>query len=206
MAALRTCWYLASSGSDVAGSRGSAVGAAAHCKLALPTSAPSHCCSMFVILSFIKIFHWLVQDRVDFIETTPNVTRLQHARIASFALVLLVGVGGSWVVWAPSVPWALAGLRRSRRLRSSVVSSRAMPLMLAGLHSKKASNSPSSSHAHLPLAPVPSRTALQALDLAFLQYSLSKTLASGVSVHLLFAFEYTVQASTIIVTFAKYCM
>ena len=48
---------------------------------------------MFVILSFIKIFHWLVQDRVDFIETTPNVTRLQHARIASFALVLLVGVG-----------------------------------------------------------------------------------------------------------------
>lgn len=45
---------------------------------------------MFVILSFVKIFHWLVQDRVDFIETTPNVSRLQHARIVTFTLVLLV--------------------------------------------------------------------------------------------------------------------
>jgi hypothetical protein len=34
---------------------------------------------------------------------------------------------------------------------------------------------------------------LQAVDLAFLHYSLSKTLQHGVSVHLLFAFEYTVQ-------------
>jgi E3 ubiquitin-protein ligase synoviolin len=48
---------------------------------------------MFVILSFVKIFHWLVQDRVDFIETTPNVTRLQHARIVTFTLVLLVRRG-----------------------------------------------------------------------------------------------------------------
>lgn len=45
---------------------------------------------MFIILSFVKIFHWLVQDRVDFIETTPNVTRLQHIRIVAFTLVLLV--------------------------------------------------------------------------------------------------------------------
>jgi hypothetical protein len=49
---------------------------------------------MFVILSFVKIFHWLVQDRVDFIETTPNVSRLQHARIVAFTLVLLVRRGG----------------------------------------------------------------------------------------------------------------
>ncbi len=48
---------------------------------------------MFVILSFVKIFHWLVQDRVDFVETTPNVSRLQHLRIATFALVLLVRPG-----------------------------------------------------------------------------------------------------------------
>ncbi|KAI3427160.1 hypothetical protein D9Q98_007097 [Chlorella vulgaris] len=89
---------------------------------------------MFVILSFVKIFHWLVQDRVDFVETTPNVSRLQHLRIATFALVLL------------------------------------------------------------------------AVDLAFLHYSLSKTLQHGVSVHLLFAFEYTVQASTIVLTFIKYCL
>ncbi|KAL4430055.1 hypothetical protein ABPG77_004425 [Micractinium sp. CCAP 211/92] len=95
--------------------------------------------SMFVILSFVKIFHWLVQDRVDFIETTPNVSRLQHFRIVTFTLVLL------------------------------------------------------------------------AIDVAFLKFSLHETLSSrsahgGVSVFLLFAFEYTVQASTIVMTFTKYCL
>lgn len=30
------------------------------------------------------------QDRVDFIETTPNVTRLQHLRIVAFMAFLLV--------------------------------------------------------------------------------------------------------------------
>ena len=53
---------------------------------------------MFVILSFVKIFHWLVQDRVDFIETTPNVTRLQHVRIVTFTLVLLVSVLAAYAV------------------------------------------------------------------------------------------------------------
>ncbi|KAL4443990.1 hypothetical protein ABPG75_011727 [Micractinium tetrahymenae] len=95
--------------------------------------------SMFVILSFVKIFHWLVQDRVDFIETTPNVSRLQHFRIVTFTLVLL------------------------------------------------------------------------AIDVAFLKFSLHETLNpksshGGVSVFLLFAFEYTVQASTIVLTFVKYCL
>ena len=62
---------------------------------------------MFVLLSFVKIFHWLVADRVDFIETTPNVTRLQHARIVAFTLVLLVSgraaAGGAVCVFV----WAL---------------------------------------------------------------------------------------------------
>ncbi len=47
---------------------------------------------------------------------------------------------------------------------------------------------------------------LQAIDLTFLHFSLSRTLKRGVSVHLLFAFEYTVQASTIVLTFVKYCL
>ena len=61
----------------------------------------------------------------------------------------------------------------------------------------------------LPLTPtiLPTRTALpQAIDLAFLHHSLSRTLRRGVSVDLLFAFEYTVQASTIVLTFVKYCL
>ncbi len=47
-------------------------------------------CAMFVILTIVKIFHWLVQDRVDYIETTPQVSRLAHARIVAFMDVLLV--------------------------------------------------------------------------------------------------------------------
>ena len=54
-----------------------------------------------------------------------------------------------------------------------------------------------------PPAPPP---APQAIDLAFLHHSLSRTLRRGVSVDLLFAFEYTVQASTIVLTFVKYCL
>ena len=46
--------------------------------------------AMFTILTFIKVFHWLVQDRVDFIETTPSVSRLHHFRIVSFMCLLLV--------------------------------------------------------------------------------------------------------------------
>jgi E3 ubiquitin-protein ligase synoviolin len=46
--------------------------------------------AMFTILTFIKVFHWLVQDRVDYIETTPTVSRLSHARILIFMGILLV--------------------------------------------------------------------------------------------------------------------
>lgn len=58
------------------------------------------------------------------------------------------------------------------------------------------------------LPPNPSE---QAIDVAFLQYSLGRTMAKvrrsqAVGVDLLFAFEYTVQASTIVLTFVKYCM
>lgn len=50
--------------------------------------------TMFTMLTFLKVFHWLVQDRVDFVETTPSVSRLQHFRIVSFLAVLLVS--GAW--------------------------------------------------------------------------------------------------------------
>ena len=46
--------------------------------------------AMFTILTFIKVFHWLVQDRVDFIETTPAISRLSHVRVISFMFLLLV--------------------------------------------------------------------------------------------------------------------
>eukprot|EP00197_Chlamydomonas_leiostraca_P001433 CAMPEP_0202888406 /NCGR_PEP_ID=MMETSP1391-20130828/43168_1 /ASSEMBLY_ACC=CAM_ASM_000867 /TAXON_ID=1034604 /ORGANISM="Chlamydomonas leiostraca, Strain SAG 11-49" /LENGTH=784 /DNA_ID=CAMNT_0049571707 /DNA_START=64 /DNA_END=2418 /DNA_ORIENTATION=- len=46
--------------------------------------------AMFATLVFIKVLHWLVQDRVDYIEVTPSISRLQHLRIVSFMSLLLV--------------------------------------------------------------------------------------------------------------------
>ena len=47
--------------------------------------------AMFTILTFIKVYHWLLQDRVDYIETTPAVSQLHHVRILAFMALLLVG-------------------------------------------------------------------------------------------------------------------
>ena len=46
--------------------------------------------AMFAGLVFVKVLHWLVQNRVDYIEVTPTVSRLQHVRIVSFMSFLLV--------------------------------------------------------------------------------------------------------------------
>jgi len=42
---------------------------------------------MFGVLLFLKIMHWLAQDRVDFIEQSPNVRVLTHARQLPRALL-----------------------------------------------------------------------------------------------------------------------
>jgi hypothetical protein len=47
-------------------------------------------CALYVF--FLQVFHWLVEDRVDYIEVTPSVSRLAHVRIVSFLLVLLVRI------------------------------------------------------------------------------------------------------------------
>ena len=48
--------------------------------------------------------------------------------------------------------------------------------------------------------------ARQAIDSAFLQFTVAQTLQRTASVHLLFAFEYVIQASIIISTFCKYTL
>eukprot|EP00884_Botryococcus_braunii_P013880 jgi/Botrbrau1/22493/Bobra.114_2s0019.1 len=45
--------------------------------------------AMFVVLTFVKICHWLAQDRVDYMETTPSISRWMHLRILSFMALLL---------------------------------------------------------------------------------------------------------------------
>ena len=44
---------------------------------------------MFVSLLFVKIFHWLAGDRVEFMEQSPTSTRLQHVRVCSLVAVLV---------------------------------------------------------------------------------------------------------------------
>lgn len=38
----------------------------------------------------LQVFHWLVSDRVEYLETTPAGSRLQHIRIVAFMILLLV--------------------------------------------------------------------------------------------------------------------
>jgi len=47
----------------------------------------------FSFLLFLKVFHWLSSDRVEYLETTPNITASQHWRCSSLiGLLLLVDI------------------------------------------------------------------------------------------------------------------
>ncbi|EOA94756.1 E3 ubiquitin-protein ligase synoviolin-A [Anas platyrhynchos] len=37
--------------------------------------------ALFTLLLFLKCFHWLAEDRVDFMERSPNISWLFHFRI-----------------------------------------------------------------------------------------------------------------------------
>lgn len=43
---------------------------------------------IFALLLFLKCFHWLAEDRVDFMERSPNINILFHVRIVSLLTVL----------------------------------------------------------------------------------------------------------------------
>lgn len=45
--------------------------------------------ALFTLLLFLKCFHWLAEDRVDFMERSPNISWLFHFRVV--ALMLLLG-------------------------------------------------------------------------------------------------------------------
>ncbi|XP_029467265.1 E3 ubiquitin-protein ligase synoviolin isoform X2 [Rhinatrema bivittatum] len=44
--------------------------------------------ALFTLLLFLKCFHWLAEDRVDFMERSPNISLLFHFRITSLMLLL----------------------------------------------------------------------------------------------------------------------
>eukprot|EP00924_Labyrinthula_sp_SR-Ha-C_P000958 snap_masked-scaffold_7-processed-gene-9.21-mRNA-1 protein AED:0.12 eAED:0.12 QI:0/-1/0/1/-1/1/1/0/558 len=43
---------------------------------------------LFVMLLFVKIFHWLLTSRVEYLEQTEEVSKLQHIRIISLLIIL----------------------------------------------------------------------------------------------------------------------
>lgn len=46
--------------------------------------------ALFTLLLFLKCFHWLAEDRVDFMERSPNISWLFHMRVLS--LMALLGI------------------------------------------------------------------------------------------------------------------
>uniref|UniRef100_A0A9J8BCQ4 RING-type E3 ubiquitin transferase n=1 Tax=Cyprinus carpio carpio TaxID=630221 RepID=A0A9J8BCQ4_CYPCA len=46
--------------------------------------------ALFTLLLFLKCFHWLAEDRVDFMERSPNISWVFHFRVLS--LMVLLGV------------------------------------------------------------------------------------------------------------------
>jgi len=46
--------------------------------------------TMFTLLLFLKCFHWLAEDRVDYMERSPIITMLFHLRIIGLMILLLI--------------------------------------------------------------------------------------------------------------------
>ena len=44
--------------------------------------------ALFTVLLFLKSFHWLAEDRVDFMERSPTITALFHARVITLNALL----------------------------------------------------------------------------------------------------------------------
>ena len=44
--------------------------------------------ALFTLLLFLKSFHWLAEDRVDFMERSPSISVLFHIRVLSLACLL----------------------------------------------------------------------------------------------------------------------
>ncbi|XP_028815957.1 E3 ubiquitin-protein ligase synoviolin [Denticeps clupeoides] len=44
--------------------------------------------ALFTLLLFLKCFHWLAEDRVDFMERSPNISWIFHFRVVSLMVVL----------------------------------------------------------------------------------------------------------------------
>ncbi|CAH0489096.1 unnamed protein product [Peronospora farinosa] len=57
-----------------------------------------HVMVLFTALVFLKIFHWLAQSRIEFIEQTDILSRLTHVRLVGL-MALLSAVDLGFVVW-----------------------------------------------------------------------------------------------------------
>ena len=57
--------------------------------------------ALFTILLFLKSFHWLAEDRVDYMERSPSISMLFHVRVISLAalvsMVWMLKIRSKWV-------------------------------------------------------------------------------------------------------------
>ena len=152
--------------------------------------------SMFATLVFIKVGHWLVQDRVDYVEVTPSVSRLQHVRLVAFMSALLVRtlthsylcpMCHDSMTMCSCGPWAMCRVHGHGILYGDGEGCMGFGWILF--------TSINSVISTLNAYCLP----VQAIDLVFLQHTIHGTIqSSGQSVMLLFAFEYVIQASSVI--------
>ncbi|CAD6931928.1 unnamed protein product [Tilletia controversa] len=80
---------------------------------------------MFGTLLFLKVFHWLSEDRVDYMEQTPSVSRLFHVRMVSM-------LGTMAVVDLALVAWSLEAIYLdSKQLGLTIMFSTEFMVLLA---------------------------------------------------------------------------
>ena len=48
--------------------------------------------ALFTILLFLKSFHWLAEDRVDYMERSPSISMLFHVRVISLAALVSLAI------------------------------------------------------------------------------------------------------------------
>ena len=75
-----------------------------------------HFAALFAVLLFVKIFHWLTRDRINFIEQQPNAGRMTHVRIVVM-MGLLLAVDSMFVAQHVATSANGAKQHRSTKMR-----------------------------------------------------------------------------------------
>uniref|UniRef100_A0A915Q2D0 E3 ubiquitin-protein ligase hrd-1 n=1 Tax=Setaria digitata TaxID=48799 RepID=A0A915Q2D0_9BILA len=133
----------------------------------------------FVLLLFIKLFHWLSEDRVDFMERSPIITVFKRGQVFPHLRF------SSWNFWILYF--------ENRNIRISVIE------RLISIESFELKNQLKTQFAAL-------LAFLSALDSYFISHAYFTTLVRGASVQIVFGFEYAVLMTVVLHVTIKYIL